>query len=87
MGDPIDPIKNRGPMGREDLRSTLHRQVEDSVNAGANLHLGGLIPAGKGFYYPPTLLTNVQPGMPAFEDELFGPVVAVIHWGRSFFCW
>ena len=78
MGDPLDPKTNLGPMAREDLRKTLHQQVMDSIDAGAKLLCGGKIPKRCGFYYPPTLLTNVRPGMPAFDDELFGPVVAVI---------
>lgn len=78
MGDPLDIATNLGPMAREDLRATLHKQVMDSVNAGAKLILGGEIPVRTGFYYPPTLLTNVHIGMPAFDEELFGPVVALI---------
>lgn len=78
MGDPLSSETNLGPMARDDLRKTLHQQVIDSIDAGAHLRLGGEVPERHGFYYPPTLLTNVQPGMPAFDDELFGPVVAVI---------
>ena len=78
MGDPVDPDTNLGPMARDDLRKTLHQQIVDSVDAGAHVCLGGKMPVTQGFYYPPTLLTNVHPGMPAFDDELFGPVVAVI---------
>ena len=78
MGDPLDPATNLGPMARADLRKTLHEQVQMSVIAGARLIKGGVMPERLGFYYPPTLLTNVAPGMPAFDDELFGPVIAVI---------
>lgn len=78
MGDPLDPATTMGPMAREDLRKALNQQVVDSVNAGAKLVLGGEIPERQGFYYPPTILTNVHAGMPAFDEELFGPVVAVI---------
>lgn len=77
MGDPLDPKINLGPLAREDLRDTLQSQVEKSVKQGAKLLLGGIIPKGKGFYYPPTLLTDVKPGMVAFEEELFGPVIAI----------
>lgn len=79
MGDPLDLKTNLGPMARADLRTQLHTQIEKSIQFGAELHLGGQIPNGKGFYYPPTLLTNVKPGMPAFDEELFGPVIAVIQ--------
>ena len=78
MGDPMEPHTNLGPMARADLRETLHQQVQASLRSGAKLRLGGEIPKRTGFYYPPTLLTDVSPGMPAFDDELFGPVVAVI---------
>lgn len=77
MGDPLDPKINMGPLARSDLRDTLHVQVEKSVKQGAKLLLGGIIPDCKGFYYPPTLLTDVRPGMTAFDEELFGPVVAI----------
>lgn len=78
MGDPLDSDTNLGPLARSDLRKTLHKQVEKSLKQGAKLLLGGIIPEGQGFYYPPTLITQVVPGMPAFDDELFGPVIAVI---------
>lgn len=66
------------PLARKDLRDLLHDQVERSIKAGARLEFGGRIPSGKGFFYPVTLLTNVKPGMAAFDEELFGPVGAVI---------
>ncbi|MBI2786431.1 MAG: NAD-dependent succinate-semialdehyde dehydrogenase, partial [Legionella longbeachae] len=78
MGDPLNPETNLGPLARSDLRDTLHKQVEKSLKQGAKLLLGGIIPEGQGFYYPPTLLTNVTPGMTAFDEELFGPVIAII---------
>lgn len=77
IGDPLDPACNFGPLARDDLRTNLQLQVEKSVKQGANLLCGGIIPKGKGFYYPPTLLSNVLPGMCAFEEELFGPVIAI----------
>jgi succinate-semialdehyde dehydrogenase / glutarate-semialdehyde dehydrogenase len=78
MGDPLDQATVFGPMAREDLRSTLHKQVQASIKKGAELRLGGEIPKRKGYYYPPTILTNISPGMPAFDEELFGPVIAII---------
>lgn len=78
MGDPLDPKTRLGPLARSDLRENLHIQVEKSLKQGAKLLLGGIIPEGKGFYYPPTLITQVKPGMPAFDEELFGPVIAII---------
>lgn len=77
MGDPLNPQTNLGPLARSDLRVTLHEQVEKSIKEGAKLLSGGIIPNGRGFYYPPTLLTQVKPGMTAFDEELFGPVIAI----------
>ncbi len=79
MGNPLDKTTNFGPMARKDLRDTLHNQVLSSIKQGAELKYGGAIPNQPGYYYPPTLLTHVQPGMPAFDDELFGPVVSIIR--------
>ncbi len=78
MGDPLDPSCNFGPMAREDLRDLLQQQVLESIRKGAKLLLGGEIPKRKGYYYPMTILTDVRPGMPAFDDELFGPVIAIV---------
>ncbi len=78
MGDPLDPATEIGPQARHDLRDALHRQVTESVARGARILLGGEIPPGPGAFYPPTVLTDVAPGMPAYEEELFGPVAAVI---------
>ncbi len=78
MGDPFDENTNMGPMARIDLRDELHQQVVNSVESGAQLLLGGQIPTGKGAFYPPTILTDVKPGMPAFDEELFGPVAAIV---------
>jgi succinate-semialdehyde dehydrogenase/glutarate-semialdehyde dehydrogenase len=79
MGDPLDRATQVGPQAREDLRDSLHQQVEESVKRGAKLLLGGEIPTGKGAFYPPTMLTAVEKGMPAFDEETFGPVAAVIR--------
>ena len=78
MGDPKSKSTNFGPIAREDLRSNLHSQVSKSIKQGANLITGGKIPNKEGFYYPPTLLTNVKENMVAFKEELFGPVIALI---------
>jgi succinate-semialdehyde dehydrogenase / glutarate-semialdehyde dehydrogenase len=79
MGDPIERETQVGPQARIDLRDDLHRQVEESVKRGATLVLGGRIPSGPGAYYPPTLLAGVDKGMPAFDEETFGPVAAVVR--------
>ncbi|MBN1820743.1 MAG: NAD-dependent succinate-semialdehyde dehydrogenase [Prolixibacteraceae bacterium] len=78
FGDPCDPETDIGPLARIDLRDELHKQVQDSVNAGAEIIIGGEIPHIKGAFYPPTILENVKPGMPAYDEELFGPVASVI---------
>lgn len=78
FGDPFDPNINLGPMARGDLRAALHQQVLDSVAKGAVLRLGGILPSERGFYYPPTVLTHVRPGMVAFDEEMFGPVFAIV---------
>jgi succinate-semialdehyde dehydrogenase/glutarate-semialdehyde dehydrogenase len=78
MGDPMDEATEVGPLARHDLRDDLHRQVAQSVERGARLLLGGAVPPGKGAFYPPTVLTGVGKGMPAFDEELFGPVAAIV---------
>lgn len=78
VGGPFDPATDVGPMARKDLRDELHQQVQKSVEMGAHIILGGELPEGNGAYYPPTVLTHVTEGMPAFEEELFGPVAAII---------
>jgi succinate-semialdehyde dehydrogenase/glutarate-semialdehyde dehydrogenase len=77
MGDPLAEGTDIGPQARPDLRDELHTQVMDSVAKGATLLLGGEIPPGKGSFYPPTVLADVTPGMPAYNEELFGPVASV----------
>ena len=79
VGNPLDEGTRIGPLAREDLRDELHNQVEMSVAAGASAVLGGRVPAGPGAFYPPTVLVDVGPGMPAYDEELFGPVAAVIR--------
>ncbi|MFW6050974.1 MAG: NAD-dependent succinate-semialdehyde dehydrogenase [Myxococcota bacterium] len=77
-GDPLDEDTTCGPQAREDLRDDLHRQVRESVEAGARLLLGGEVPDRPGAWYPPTVLGDVRPGMPAYEEELFGPVASIL---------
>jgi succinate-semialdehyde dehydrogenase / glutarate-semialdehyde dehydrogenase len=79
MGDPLARDTQVGPQARVELRDALHRQVEESRMRGATVVLGGEIPSGKGAFYPPTLLAAVDKGMPAFDEETFGPVAAVIR--------
>ena len=77
-GDPMEEDTTVGPLARHDLRDDLHRQVLESIEKGAKCLLGGKIPGGKGAFYPPTVLTSVKRGMPAYDEELFGPVAAII---------
>jgi succinate-semialdehyde dehydrogenase/glutarate-semialdehyde dehydrogenase len=79
MGDPLDRATQVGPQARVDLRDDLHRQVEETVKRGARRVLGGEVPPGQGAFYPPTLLSGVERGMAAFDEETFGPVAAVIR--------
>ncbi len=78
MGNPREESTELGPLARADLRETLHEQVDRSIEKGARLLLGGTVPEGPGFFYPPTVLTDVKKGMPAYGEELFGPVAAII---------
>ena len=77
MGDPKDDV-DLGPMVSIEARELVHNQVLKSIKNGANLILGGEIPEIEGAYYPITLLSNVKPGMAAFDEEIFGPVFSVI---------
>ena len=78
VGDPEAPGTDVGPMAREDLLEGVQRQVEASVEAGARLLAGGHRLEGPGNFYAPTVLTDVAPGQPAYDAELFGPVATVI---------
>lgn len=80
IGDPFSDDTDLGPMAREDLRDELHQQVMQNIKAGAKCILGGSIPnkPGKHAFYQPTILTGVKKGMPAYSDEIFGPVASVI---------
>jgi succinate-semialdehyde dehydrogenase/glutarate-semialdehyde dehydrogenase len=79
FGDPLDPQSNIGPLARLDLRDELHQQVVKSREMGATVLLGGFIPEGKAAFYPPTVLENVVSGMPAYHEELFGPVAVLFR--------
>mgnify|MGYP003642006986 CR=1 FL=1 len=78
MGDPSDENTKLGPMARDDLRDKLAGQVDESVKKGARAIVGGKTPDRKGAYYPATVLVDVKPGQPAYDDELFGPVASII---------
>ncbi|WP_284451976.1 NAD-dependent succinate-semialdehyde dehydrogenase [Methylophaga thalassica] len=78
MGDPLEESTDIGPIARADLRDNLHRQVTETINAGASCLLGGEIPDGNGFAYPVTFLADVTADMTAFREETFGPVMCAI---------
>jgi succinate-semialdehyde dehydrogenase/glutarate-semialdehyde dehydrogenase len=78
-GDPLLADTQVGPIAREDLRQNLHRQVTETISAGAKCLLGGELSDGPGFFYPPTLLVDVTEGMCAFKEETFGPIMVVIR--------
>jgi succinate-semialdehyde dehydrogenase/glutarate-semialdehyde dehydrogenase len=78
MGDPLEPGVDVGPLARRDLRDDLHLQVHRTLARGARALLGCEVPEGPGAFYPPSVLADVFPGMPAFDEELFGPVAAVV---------
>jgi len=79
FGDPHDPQTTIGPLARPDLRDELHQQVVKSVEFGATVLLGGYIPEGEAPFYPPTVLESVVPGMPAYHEEMFGPVAVLFR--------
>lgn len=79
MGDPRREDTQIGPMARADLRDQLHKQVTDSISAGATFALHGGPAAGPGFFYEPSIIDRVRPAMRAYEEELFGPVAIAIR--------
>ena len=79
VGDPFDAKTEVGPLATAKIRDDLHRQVTESVKAGAALRTGGKAIAGEGFYYAPTVLTNIPESAPAYREELFGPVASVFR--------
>ncbi|MFW2588711.1 NAD-dependent succinate-semialdehyde dehydrogenase [Sagittula sp. SSi028] len=79
MGDPMDENTQLGPLSSEDQFDTVRQQVEESVKNGAKVLCGGTVPDRTGAFYPATVLGDVKPGMPAYDDEIFGPVASVIR--------
>ena len=79
MDDPRSIHSTLGPMQSIKARDDIHDQVQRSIAAGARLLCGGVIPARPGAWYPPTVLADVKPGMPAYDEEVFGPVAAIIE--------
>lgn len=79
MGDPMNEATTLGPLARHDLRDVLHQQVMESIARGAVAVTGCAPEAGPGAFYQPSILDRVRPGMPAYDEELFGPVAAVIR--------
>ncbi|WP_421871925.1 NAD-dependent succinate-semialdehyde dehydrogenase [Marinoscillum sp.] len=78
FGDPVSNQFDLGSMARGDLRQQLHNQVKKTIEMGAQCILGGTLPDSAGYFYPATLLTNVTKNMPAYEEELFGPVASIL---------
>ena len=78
LGDPMDEKSTVGPLARKDLLENLERQVDESVARGAKVVTGGKRGEEMGYFYQPTILENVSPGMPAYDEELFGPVASVL---------
>lgn len=78
VGDPFDEAIQMGPLARDDLREAVQKQVQASIDQGAELVMGGKPINGPGFFYPVTVLKNITPGMPAYDEEIFGPVIAFI---------
>ncbi|PVA05294.1 NAD-dependent succinate-semialdehyde dehydrogenase [Thalassorhabdomicrobium marinisediminis] len=79
MGDPMDDSTDLGPLSSQDQFEKVRDQVNESVDAGATVLAGGEVPDREGAYYPATVLGDVTPGMPAYDDEIFGPVASVIR--------
>ena len=79
LGDPTDEATQLGPLSSQGQFDTVKEQVEQSIAKGAKLLCGGTAPDRTGAYYPATVLAEVTPGMPAYDDEIFGPVASVIR--------
>ena len=79
LGDPTDEATQLGPLSSQGQFDTVREQVEQSIAKGAKLLCGGTAPDRTGAYYPATVLAEVTPGMPAYDDEIFGPVASVIR--------
>src|SRR5437762_6686524 len=78
VGDPLSPETDVGPLVREESLYKLDRQVKDSIKMGAEVQLGGERLKRKGFFYAPTILTEVEPAMPVMKEETFGPAAPVM---------
>ena len=78
LGDPIEETTEMGPLATKQIRDEVNRQVKTSLDMGARLITGGKIPKRQGYFYEPTILTNILPGMPAYEEEIFGPVASIL---------
>jgi succinate-semialdehyde dehydrogenase/glutarate-semialdehyde dehydrogenase len=79
VGDPMDERTDVGPLATATIRDDLHSQVERAVAKGARIELGGKPREGPGFFYEPTVISNVTTESPVFREETFGPVAAVIR--------
>ena len=79
LGDPLQADTGMGPMARGNLRDEIHSQVQRTVAAGATLRMGGVLPDGPGYFYPPTVMDHVTPDMAAGQEETFGPAAAVMR--------
>ena len=77
IGDPMEEDTDLGPLAREDLREDVHDQIERATDDGAQLQTGGEKLDRTGFYYAPTVLTDVAPDTVAFEEEIFGPAASI----------
>lgn len=77
VGDPMDDGTDVGPLASERGRAEVHAQVQDAVDHGATVLCGGALPAGAGWYYPPTVVTDLRPGMRMWAEEVFGPVAGL----------
>jgi acyl-CoA reductase-like NAD-dependent aldehyde dehydrogenase len=78
MGNPLDPATTIGPMARSDLRNSFSAQISSAISGGARAVVGGAVAEGSGFFYPPTILTNVMPSDAVAREELFGPAAVIL---------
>ncbi|MCL3882082.1 NAD-dependent succinate-semialdehyde dehydrogenase [Marivita sp. GX14005] len=79
LGDPMDDEVKLGPLSSDEQFKRVKEQVEKSVEKGAKILCGGNVPDRDGAFYPATVLGDVAPGMPAYDDEIFGPVASIIR--------
>lgn len=81
-GDPMNSETKMGPMARKDLRTDLQNHVENTIKSGGKLLLGGDIPQSTGYYYPPTIITDINADSIPFKEEIFGPVASIIGFDK-----